>query len=122
MGKSSSDVAKRMPSKEAKELMTGGLLGKIYAGYEFLNDDLGGLSESGRTNHIKDEVFKSLSEEGLAEKDYQLMIVQTLGDGYPEGSLPRGVALYVVVTVPKFPKKPIPDNPATETADEAGSR
>ena len=101
----SGNVIKKMLPEKVEHLMTGGLLGEVYAGYKFSRGALMGLSEQGRIEHIIEGVSKSLKD-GPAEKDYQIMVIQPLGDGYPLGSFSNDVALYAVVIVPKSPKKP----------------
>ena len=113
---SSDDTIENMSPKEAGWLMTGGLLGEVYTAYKFSKDDLMGLSEQDRIEHIIKEVSKSLKD-GPAEKDCQIMVIQPLGDGYPLGSFSNDVALYAVVIVPKFPKKPESEGERQERID-----
>ena len=116
---SSSDVMEAMSPRETKQLMTGGFLGKIYAGYAFSNEDLFGFSGQSRIAHIKETILKSLLKKGeLTEGDYQLMIINTLGNGYPEGSFPTCTALYAVVIVPRFPKWTVSDDSGIEIDNE----
>jgi hypothetical protein len=100
--RNSGDLVERMSLEEVNELMTGGLLGKVHTAYKFLEDDLSEMSEQARMTYVKEEVSKSLLSDGLVRENFQLMIIQSFGDGYPLGALSKDIALYVVVIVPKY--------------------